>query len=224
MLKRFVLNQKTVPVPVPLKTLDQVCAWIDEVLVPTGETVTSATLDGKDILDLWASPKVTAAISLHNESRLEIRIESPEDLALQSLEAIHSLAGAVLRGIKALAVHLWQSRQNDIQPELQAVRDDISLICELMDRLNDMGVADKIDLGQLGELFERIRIISVCLDAAMSIGDWKGSAQILLRDTSTSIGLETSLKELVEISESCHLRLLAGRKTRHYPARAEGSV
>jgi hypothetical protein len=224
MLKRLIINQKTIPVPVPLKTLEEVCSWIDEILVPIGETVTSATLDGKDILDLWCSPKTTSAINLHSESRLEVRIESPEDLALQSLDAIHSLAGAILRGIKALAVHLWTSRQSEIQPELHAVREDVGLICELMERMSDMGVADKIDIGHINELHGRIGLISTCLDAAMSIGDWKGAAQILLRDTGSSIGLETSLKELVDVSEASHLRLLTGRKHRGFPARAEGKA
>ncbi len=211
MLKRLIINQKTVPVPVPVRTLAEACAWIDEILVPVGETVTSATLDDNDILDIWSSSKVGSAINLHPTSRLEIRIESPEDLALQSLDAMHSLGGSILRGIKALAVHLWQARQNDIQPELAGVRDDIGLICELMDRINDMGIADKLDLDVIHELEARIQKISVCLDAAMSIGDWKASAQILLRDTSTAIGLESSLRQLVDESESSHLRLLSLR-------------
>jgi hypothetical protein len=221
MLKRLILNQKTIPVPVPVRTLDEACAWIDDILVPAGETVTSASLDGKDILEIWSSNKVTSAIGLHPGSRLEVRIESPEDLVLQSLDAIHSLAGAILRGIKALAVHLWQSRQNEIQPELAAVRDDVDLICELIDRMNDMGVNEKIDLIPIRELNDRIRKISICLDAAMSIGDWKAAAQILLRDTSTSIGLESSLKNLADESEACHLRLLTGRKENSWLARAE---
>ena len=221
MLKRLIVNQKTIPVPVPVRTLAEACTWIDEILVPVGETVTSAQLDGRDILEIWSSSKAGAAIFLHPESRLEIRVESPEDLALQSLDAIHSLAGAILRGIKVLAVHLWQSRQNEIQPELNSVRDDVGLICELMDRMSDMGVADKIDLGLISELHGRISKISICLDAAMSIGDWRAAAQILLRDTSTAVGLETSLRQLVDESESCHLRLLTSAKVKTFGARVD---
>jgi hypothetical protein len=221
MLKRLVINQKTIPVPVPVKTLADACSWIDEILVPIGETVTSAALDGKDILDLWSAPKASSAIGLHPDSRLEIRIESPEDLALQSLDTIHALSGAILRGVKSLAVHLWQSRQNEIQPELQSVREDVNLICELMDRMEDMGIADKIDLGAIRELKVRIKNIGICLTAATSIGDWKGAAQILLRDTSTAIGLESSLRQLVDESEACHLRLLTSRTSNHFAAKAE---
>lgn len=221
MLKRLIINQKTVPVPVPVRNLAEACAWIDEIMVPVGETVTSAILDGKDILELWSSAKAGAAINLHPENRLEIRIESPEDLALQSLDAIHSLAGAILRGIKVLAVNLWQARQNEIQPELNSVKDDLELICELMDRMNDMGIADKIDLDLIRELHARISKISICLDAAMSISDWKGAAQILLRDTSTAVGLETSLRQIVDESESSHLRLLTSRSNKPYGAKLD---
>jgi hypothetical protein len=214
MLRHLIVNQKRVPIPVPLLTLADVCTWVDDILVPVGETVTSAYLDEKDILDLWASPKATAVISLRADSRLDIRIESSEDLALQSLDAIHSLAGAILRGIKMLAVHLWQARQNEAQPELFAVRDDLGLICELMDRMNDLGLSSAVDLVSIRELHARIYKISLCLDAAVSVGDWKASAQILLRDTSTAIGLETSLRHLVDESESNHLRLLTSRSSK----------
>lgn len=221
MLKRLVINKKTIPVPVPIKTLADACAWVDEILVPIGETVTSATLDGQDILDIWSSPKVSGGISLHPDSRIEVRVESPEDLALQSLDTIHALSGAILRGIKALAVHLWQARQNEIQPELQTVRDDLELIVELLDRMEDMGVSEKLDLTMIRELKNRLRNLGICLSAATSISDWRGAAQILLRDTNTSIGIETSLKQLMDESEACHLRLLTTRSTNHFGAKAD---
>lgn len=221
MLKRLIVNQKTIPVPVPIKTLADACAWIDNSLVPVGETVTSAMLDGKDVLDLWCSVKAGEAISLFPETRMEIRIESPEDLALQTLDTIHALAGAILRGIKPLAVHLWQARQNEQQPELINVHEDVELISDLIERLNDMGVSGHIDIGVLRELNTRLRQITICLTAAMSICDWKGCAQILLRDTSNSVGLESSLKQLVDESEASHLRLLTSRPVKNLGAKAE---
>jgi hypothetical protein len=221
MLKRLIINQKTVPVPIPIKTLADACAWIDEVLVPVGETVTSAMLDEKDVLELWSSTRAGSAITLHPESRLEIRIESPEDLALQSYDAIHSLAGAILRNIKVIAVQLWQSKHTELQPELLALREDIGLICDLIERLDDIGISDKIDLAMIKTLQDRIHKIAICLDAAGSIGDWRASAQILLRDTSTAIGLETTLKQLVDESESSHLRLLTSRTMKSFGARVE---
>jgi hypothetical protein len=221
MLKRLIVNQKTVPVPVPVKTLADACSWVDEILVPVGETVTSATLDGKDVLDLWSSPKVSSAISLHPDSRLELRVESPEDLALQSLDSMHALSGAILRGIKGLAVHLWQARQNESQHDLLAVRDDIELIGELLDRLEEMGVSDKVDLSVMRELKARIRNIACKLTTAISFSDWRACAQILLRDTATTTGLETLLRHLMDESEACHLRLLTSRSLNQFGTKIE---
>jgi len=209
MLKRLVINQKIVPVPIPVRTLSELCAWVDEALVPVGETVTSAVLDGKDILDLWGASKVCESIGLHQETRIELRIESPEDLALQSLEAIHSLAIAILGGLKALAVHLWQARKNDFQPELIAVIDDVQLIGELMDRLWAMGVSERVDLLPLSNLVDDIKKISSALDETKASGDWKASAQILLRDTPTVSGLESLLKRVSQASELAHYGLLS---------------
>ena len=220
MLKKLIVNQKTVPVPVPLRNLAEACSWIEEVLVPIGETVTSATLDGKDILDLWATTKTCASIGLHEASRVEIRIESPEDLALQSFDAMHSLAEAILRGLKSLAVHLWQARKNDIQPELDAVKEDLGLIRELMDRIEEMGVEDKIDLRLIRELRGRVHNIKLALDGACGVGDWKAAAQILLRDTPTAVGLETSLRQLLVESEACHVRLFSIRHNKTKGAHA----
>ncbi|MEI6832947.1 MAG: hypothetical protein WCL28_03055, partial [bacterium] len=88
MLKRIVVNQKMIPVPVPLKTLSEVCTWVDDTLVAVGQTVTSAILDGKDVLDYWGVDKICSSISVHDEMRLELRVESPEDLALQTTDTI----------------------------------------------------------------------------------------------------------------------------------------
>lgn len=213
MLKRIVVNQKIIPVPVPLKTLSEVCTWVDDTLVAVGQTVTSAILDGKDVLDYWGLEKICSSIAVHDEMRLELRVESPEDLAFQTLDTIHALAGTVLGGLKTLAVHLWQSRKNDIQPELVGVIEDITLICALMDRLNELAGIVQIDVQALSQNFETIRCIKARLEEVMSLGDWREAAQILLRDTAASHGLETVLKRIAKESELAHAELL---KIKHH--------
>lgn len=208
MLKRIVVNQKMIPVPVPLKTLSEVCTWVDDTLVAVGQTVTSAILDGKDVLDYWGKDKICSSISVHDEMRLELRVESPEDLAFQTLDTIHALAGTVLGGLKALAVHLWQSRQNDIQPELASVIEDITLICALMERLKELAGIVQIDVQALSQNFEAIRCIKVRLEEVMANGDWREAAQILLRDTAASHGLETILNIIAKEAEIAHASLL----------------
>jgi hypothetical protein len=208
MLKRIVVNQKMIPVPVPLKTLSEVCTWVDDTLVAVGQTVTSAILDGKDVLDYWGMDKICSSISVHDEMRLELRVESPEDLAFQTLDTIHALAGTVLGGLKALAVHLWQSRQNDIQPELASVVEDITLICALIERLKELAGIVQLDVQALSQNFEATRCIKARLGEVMANGNWREAAQILLRDTAASHGLETILKIIAKEAEIAHAALL----------------
>ncbi len=207
MLKRIIVNQKMIPVPVPLKTLSEVCTWVDDTLVAVGQTVTSAILDGKDVLDYWGMDKICSSISVHDEMRLELRVESPEDLAFQTIDTIHALSGTVLGSLKALAVHLWQSRKNDIQPELAAVIEDITLICALIERLKELASIVQIDVQALSQNVEATRCIKVRLEEILALGDWREAAQILLRDTAASHGLETILKRIAKESELAHTAL-----------------
>ena len=173
MLKRLFINNKMTPIPVPLRDLAEVCTWVDDTLVSVGQTVTSATLDGKDILGIWDSASVCSAIKVHPEMRLEIRIESPEDLALQSFDAIHALASAILSRIKILAVHLWQARKNELQPELECVIEDLKLIVELMERIWGLGVSAALDLSQLAESFSKLKDGIGRLTTAFDQGNWR---------------------------------------------------
>jgi hypothetical protein len=209
MLKRLIINQNIIPVPVPLRNLAEVCSWVDETLVEVGKTVTSASLDGRNILELWGHLPVCESVSIHPDMRLELRVESPEELALQSLDAIHSLCFAILSGIKSLAVHLWQARKNDIQPELVEVIDDIDLVARLIDRLRDMGIDRSVELGKLIERLTQLQKILNDLNRVKLSGDWKDAAQILLRDSSVIPGLETVLRSVSAESKTLHEALTA---------------
>lgn len=208
MLKRVIVNQKVIPVPVPLKTLAEVCSWVEEILVGPGQTVTSAILDGKDILNFWGQDATASSILVHADACLKLRVESPEDLALQALETIQALAATVLTCLKSLAVHLWQSRFNDRQPELLTVIQDLDLMSELMDRMDEMSCFVPLDLRPLSATVSASRDIKIRLDDAIAKGDWKQAAQVLLRDTLDSVGLESILKKLSFEAESAHQNLI----------------
>ena len=208
MLKHLMINQKLIPVPVPLRNLAEVCTWVDETLVEVGKTVTSAILDGRNVLELWGQLTVCESVSIHPDMRLELRVESPEELTLQSLDAIQSLCLAILSGIKSLAVHLWQARKNDIQPELVEVIHDLDLVVRLIDRLRDMGVDQNAELGKLIERLEQLQKNLNDLSRAKLSGDWKEAAQILLRGTPTTPGLESVLREVSAESRTLHQSLM----------------
>lgn len=213
MLKHLKINQKLIPVPVPLRNLAEVCAWVDETLVEVGKTVTSAILDGRNVLEFWGQLTVCESVSIHPDMRLELRVESPEELTLQSLDAINSLCFAILSRIKSLAVHLWQARKNDIQPELVEVIHDLELVVGLIDRLRDMGVDQNAELGKLIERLDQLQKILNDLSLAKLSGDWKEAAQILLRGTPTIPGLERVLRDVSAESRTLNQSLIAAIDT-----------
>ena len=180
-------------------------------MVPKGETITSAILDGNSVLELWGNTKLTQTIALTPESRFEVRIESPMDLALQGMETAHTLCGAVLRDLKPLAVYLWQSKPHTEQQDLYQIAGDVQLIIELIDHAKDMRVETQIDFGPMLDFQAHLKKIALSLTAASAKSDWRACAQILLRDTVTTTGLESTLRALQEEVESCHLRLLTSR-------------
>lgn len=211
MLKRVLINKRTLPVPVPVKSLADAFQWIESAMIPKGETITSASLDGKSVLELWGNTKLTQTILMTNDSRFEVRIESPMDLALQGMETAHTLCGAVLRDLKPLAVYLWQSKAHTEQHDLYQIAGDVQLIIELIDHAKDMRVETQIDFGPMLDFQAHLKKISLSLTAAAAKSDWRACAQILLRDTTTTTGLESTLRALQEEVEACHLRLLTSR-------------
>lgn len=211
MLKRIIINQRSVPVPVPVKTLADAIQWIEQSMIPEGQSLTSAILDGKSVIELCSDRKLASSISLNPDHRFEIRIESPLDLALQGLETSHTLCGAILRNIKFLAVHLWQANPSDRQPELEQMSEDVEIIVDLIDHSKSLGFDTCVDFGPMFDIQAHLKKILLSLSAAFGKSDWRGCAQILLRDTSTSTGLESTLKILQEEFESAHLRLLTSR-------------
>ena len=211
MLKRLIINQKSVPVPVPIRNLSEATEWIEASMIPTGQSLTVAVLDGRSVVDILANPAASAKLLLTANSRLEVRIESPMDLALQGLETAHTLCGAILRNIKYLAVHLWQASPASPQSELQQMSEDVEIIIDLIDHAKNLGVDTFADFGPMIDLQAHMKKIILSLSAAFNRSDWRGCAQILLRDTTTTTGLESTLKMLQEEFESAHLRVLTSR-------------
>lgn len=214
MLKRLIINQRPVPVPVPIKTVGEAIQWIESSMIPDGQSLTSVNLDGKSIIDLLHDKSFASKTLLSPDSKFEIRIESPVDLALQGLETAHTLCGAILRNIKFIAVHLWQCPATQPQPELQQLSEDVEIIIDLIDHARGLGFEASADFGPMIDLQAHLKKILLSLSASFARSDWRGCAQILLRDTATTTGLESSLRMLQEEFETAHLRVLTSRSAR----------
>ena len=90
MIKKIIINSKTIPVPVPLRTLAELTDWIQGSLVKPGCSITKLVVDGNELAEeRWFDRKMILSDSI----RVEFRIESPRELLLQVLEARRRVIG-----------------------------------------------------------------------------------------------------------------------------------
>ncbi len=201
MLKRVFINNKKVPVPVPVRTLDDALRWVEETLVPPGHTITRVALDDQLLTGREPDPAVKGDTRLGEESRLEIQIDSPADLTIQTLDAIRNLASVILGGLKALAVDCWQARGSVKPGELNTVVNDSQLLLDLIDHVTGLVDAQHAEAAAIQGLAVLLKRSSVGLTMARANSDWKGAARILLNK------VEPLLKDLTAEAETLHVRI-----------------
>jgi len=205
MLKKIYINGKSVPVPVPVRTLFEASTWISNHLVPEGSTITKISLDGKNYEESWWNPSKSNQVSLKAESRLELRIESPIDLTVQTLDAIHNFAEVILRGAKQLAVEMWQANPGSKVSGSNALSEDCNFVRSLIDHTMALTGPMDIDMDIFCKSAQMYEDTLPQLIHAIDQGDWKASARILLNR------IEPVLKDLIVQADSLQIRLLANR-------------
>jgi hypothetical protein len=202
MLKYVLVNSKKVPVPVPVRTLAEALAWLEHTLVPTGHTITRVALD-EQLIGSSAEAALLRSLQLSASSKLEIQIESPAELTLQTLDATRNLSEVINGGLKFLAVACWQARGGAKPQELEGVCNDLQLVLELIDHatsLLDHGAGEVAALQGIAGLIKRT---AAALGMAKANSDWKGCARLLLNR------LEPLLKDLTNETESLQIHLMA---------------
>ena len=201
MLKRVVINNKKVPVPVPVQTLDDALRWVEDTLVPAGHTITRVSLDDKLLTGREPDPSVKGETLLDDESRLEIQIDSPTDLTIQTLDAIRNLSAVMLASLKALAVECWQARGSVRPGELDAVLNDGELLLDLIEHVTGLVDAQHAEAAAIQGIAGILKRAAVGLAMARANSDWKGAAKILLNK------IEPLLKDLTAEAETMHVRI-----------------
>jgi len=199
MLKKVFINSRKIPIPVPVRTLDEALRWVEETLVPAGHTVTRVVLDGR----ILAGDEFASRLNegLGETSQLEVQIDSPVDLMVQALDATRNLASVVLDGIKMLAVECWQTRA--LKPGgLDAVATDVELILDLID--HSAGLVDQllIEATSIEGIAHMLKKAALGVSMAKSNSDWKACARLLLNR------IEPLLKDLIVETETLQIRVL----------------
>ncbi len=200
MLKRVIINAKKVPVPVPVKTLADALRWVEETLVPAGHTVTRVALDERVVGDN-VTPEQLAA-QLTDASKLEIQIDSPVELTVQTIDAMRNLAAVILSGLKVLAVECWQARAQARPSELDSVTNDLELILDLIAHVAGLIDPLHVDAAATQGIAALLKRVLVGLKMAKANSDWKACARLLLNR------LEPLMRDLVVEAETLQIRIL----------------
>ncbi len=208
MLKKILINNRLVPVPVPVLTLTQALAWVESTLLSAGNVITRVVLDRATIdYDNGILPDKISQTSLTAKSSLEIQIDSLATLATQSLDTAHSLASAILGTLKGIAVHTWQRKPAEKTPELMVLHEDISLVIDLLGHVHELlaaaTAAKLVDSAPVGGIARLLDQNLTSFTFACSQSDWKACAKVMLNR------FEPLLKDLLVESETLQIRVLA---------------
>lgn len=202
MLKKVILKNKTIPVPVPVVSLSDAIEWIDGYLVGEGQLITKMSLDGVDIYDLDDANDYTD-IKMTEDSQLEVIIDSPKDMVLQSLESVIDLAKCNLSNLKKLAVDCWQVDQKVEHLQVKYLIADLDLITELSMNLKNLLDRSHIDSAPVLALSGLMIRVTNALREANTQLEWKKLASILLTR------IDPLLKEIIEEAEILQIKVHA---------------
>ena len=201
MLKNFKMRDKKIPIPVPLKNLFDAMEWIEKTFSGRDQVLTFASIDGKDILSLdkgkWRG------ISLDEHSELEVRVDSPRELSVQTVEAVRDLSQGILSRIQAVAVKCWESESNVYLTNLREIAADIELVRELVAHVSGIIDYTHKEMAPVGALSRLLRYPAEDLIKSMRLCNWKACSHILLNR------IEPLLRELAPESEQLQIRVLS---------------
>lgn len=203
MIRMVYVNKKKIPVPIPIQTLYEAVSWVEATLVLDGHTITNVILDDDIVFDENGFEQDCA---LTERSKLEFQIDSPIDLAVQTLEAIQNLTSVVGASLKQLAVECWQSKPSDYPKDIDGVIDDLELIRDLFSHVKELFDRNVVQFGLMLDYAEGVASHLVSIKMAVSNSDWRALARILLNR------LEPALKDLTAETEAFQIRIMAQSK------------
>lgn len=199
MLKRITLNGRRIPVPVPIRGMVEAVQWVQKHLVRPEHAITRIVLNGQDIDFTNDGEFRVADIDLGEGSDLRIKVDSPHEICLQTLDVLRNLASVIGNNLKPVAVQLWEYKALKLSGENAALFDDFGLMEELLDHV--LVLLDKrVDATNLLSLQAALAKAFTSLRAAVQTSDWKAAAKVLLNQVETpSLELASELTSVEKV-------------------------
>jgi hypothetical protein len=202
MLKQIQVKNKLIPVPVPIKDVEQALLWAEKTLVIKGEIVTKVVLNGTDLL-AGDSVHNFSDIQLDDKSTLMLQVDSPKVLALQLLDSINKISKCVHDDMKPLAVECWQINKKSTNQKIETIQTDIEIALDLIDHLTGLIDASHIEAAPVQGIAILIEKVLVSLTAERLKNDWKRCARILLNR------VEPLLNDLAREADDLQVQIFA---------------
>lgn len=212
MLKKLLLNRRAIPIPVPLRDLEEVLVWIDQTFRRGDQAVTKIVIDGRDLTEAPAASLDFKKILFTPESHVEIQLESAAELSIQSLDTVRNLSLVLERSLKPCAVNCYQTMPSKVPSEIEAIHNDLVLIGNLMRHFLDLVEIDRVHLKTFKEDHGILEKIIAALKSARSNSDWKAYASILLNQ------LEPLIRQVIQEAGDLQGLIFALRTEQQRPA------
>ena len=201
MLRKLVLKNREIPIPVPIQTLGDAVQWIEETLLKKDAIVTSVVLEERELINELYRKSVKET-ELHANSRLQIKIDTPKDLSIQSLDVVCDLAYAIASRLKRLAVDCWQDLHQKPKSDLEEIHADVQLLLDLIAHINGLVDGTHSYLGPINGLGHLIGLANAKFAKFLAEQNWRELASILVNR------LDPYLKELAREGETLQINIL----------------
>lgn len=198
MLKSFFLNKKKIPIPIPTTGLADLVSWVEKDILKSGQLITRLGIDGQDMDYATGVDDGLPNLPLVAESIVEMQVDTPEQLCIQSIDVLSNLCTILEKVLKPIAVDAWQTPPTAVPHDINDVIDDLELMKELIDHLQIWFERDEAsgNLRNLRDLNENaVRLMKI----AISQSDWRSVARLLLKQVEPAImALHQELARLQE--------------------------
>jgi hypothetical protein len=182
MLKYVIMNQKRIPVPVPLLTIHEAVVFVSDNLLSHEHLITQVRLDGQDLnLDDLASEAVDEKLSA--QSRLEFRVDSPYELVIQSVDALRNLAHVLLAELKTIVVGNWSGvTTSEFKNKNLNFEEDLELLQQMLIQVSALAKSYDLPASISTDLEYQISADMASYRCARAASDRKSLAKILLNN------------------------------------------
>ena len=182
MIKEIYINGKKIPVPVPLKNISAVIKWINLHFVKDGSLITSVVLEGNEVFDSKKSLFKKDHV-LEPSSRLEILIDTPKNLSIDTIKMLAGITKQVKGKLKPLAVFCWQQgvdSDDDILKFINPLRSDMGIVLDLVEHLNGIVDWQQVEMAPINGIARLLKRVISHFDQAKLEVERRKMAEIMV--------------------------------------------